>query len=106
MPLYTALLDYRGGNYVAQVSAPDAHLALQQWAAQLDYQLIPGLDSASWQQLQKRLAEEAPVSLDGVLNVYCQTVTVQGQLALIHLVETVATVTRPAPPPFGAGAGG
>ena len=44
MPLYTFILDYRGGTYISQVRAPNYKMAPRVWAEKLDLTAIAKLE--------------------------------------------------------------
>ena len=89
MPLFTVVLDFRGGTYISQVRAASATKALTLWAKDLPVHEIAGMGPASKRDLVARLVEEEPVPLTGLSRAWCRSVLVRGHLALINLVETV-----------------
>jgi hypothetical protein len=88
MPLYTFFLDYRGGTYLSQVSAPSPIKALRVWAERFDPTPVPGLGPKSKEELIRAARLDRPVAIDGVKKTWCSVALLRGQLALIHFVQT------------------
>jgi len=88
--LYTILLDYRGGTYIAQLSATSPAEALVLWTEQLPTQRVPGIRAATASELAFRLQQEAPVELRGLVNAWCTSALIRGGHALINIVLTRA----------------
>lgn len=85
--LYTAVLDYKGGTFIAQVRAPSPGAALSKWVSE-----IKDEDLTEWGIGRGELANitksEDVVPLDGPLNVWCVSGSVRGGLALINVIAT------------------
>src|ERR1700690_1391236 len=85
--LYTVVLDYAGGTYIAQVHALSPAAALSKWVSKIMKE-----DAAEWGIRQKELAEiirgQEIVPLDGCVNVWCICGTVRSDLALINVIAT------------------
>ena len=88
MPLYTFVLDFDGGTYIAQIEAPSFQAAPAIWANTLSPGVIHGMREASIRELRKELAEKEPDLLDGLTHAWCTTALVRGRLALINFVQT------------------
>lgn len=86
--LYTVILDYKGGTYIAQVSARSPAAALPKWLSNLK-----NADLAKWGIARDELAKiinssESVVPLDACLNVWCTSGLAKRGLALVHIVAT------------------
>jgi hypothetical protein len=85
--LYTVVLDYAGGTYIAQVQASSAAAALSKWVSK-----IKDEDLAEWGIRRQELAEVVQsgeiVPIDGCLNVWCVSGSVRRDLALINVIAT------------------
>jgi hypothetical protein len=88
MPFYTLVLDYAGGTYVSQISAPSEKSACVKWARQLDVSAIPGLGHKAKESLVQQMKADSPVAFTGTVNAWCTSASVRGKLALINLVRT------------------
>ena len=88
MPIYTVVLDYKGGTYISQVKARTYKEACLKWADQLDPKVIFGMGSMGKASLQKELAGEEPVLIQGLKNVWCLWASVRGKQALINIIQT------------------
>jgi len=111
MPLYTFVLDYDGGTYVAQVSAETPERAPVAWAQSLRPGEVRGMGQASLSRLVAELEADTPIPLDGLANTWCSVAGVRGKLALIHFIATLAPAamanqslepTRVGKPPLAA----
>jgi hypothetical protein len=88
MPLYTFILDFAGGTYISQVVESSVTSACVKWAEALDTSGLKGIGSKSKESLKKQLKEEQPQPLEGILNTWCVTASLRGELALINIVQT------------------
>ena len=89
MQLYTILLDYAGGTYVAQTRATSEQAAVRNWLERLSLDLIAGAVShevaSAFQEDQ-----DVPVPLDGLASAWCVTASADQGLALVNIVKTAA----------------
>jgi hypothetical protein len=84
--LYSVILDYRGGTYVAQIRADSIVDAMRDWVEGLsDHNLK--LWHVARESLRLLTRQEA-VPLRGCLGVWCLAGTVDRDLALINIVAT------------------
>jgi hypothetical protein len=84
--LYTVVLEYKGGTYVAQASADSPSAALPNWAS-----TTSDSDLKQWgvtrEQLTK-IASDDLVPIDDCLNVWCATSSTNEGLLLINVIAT------------------
>jgi hypothetical protein len=86
--LFTVVLDYGGGNYVAQVRATSVRGALRAWISTAPDLGIPCLDLDPARFLTSDEIFLQPVLLDGLTNAWCTSVTLDDGLALFNIVAT------------------
>jgi hypothetical protein len=91
MPLYTFLMEFRGGTYCSQVHAASPKRAPAVWARKLNPEDVWGFGPSSRQQLEQDFKVWGFVPLDGTKNVWCHTAYIHGHPALINFVETVGS---------------
>jgi hypothetical protein len=86
--LYTVILDFRGGTYIAQVSRSSPTKAVIDWSNEISKD-----EAQTWKldvrQLQRLLQEDELVALDGLANAWCTTARIGRHLALINVIQTV-----------------
>ena len=80
MQLYTLILDYAGGTYLAQVEALDAPRAVEEWIA-----TASGTPQGVAEQFRR---VDPPVALEGLKNAWCATANADVGLALLNIVAT------------------
>lgn len=90
MSTFTIILDYRGGTYLKQVTAPDPRTALVSWSHLLTAGEIPGLGSQRIAHLIQQLADDAaglyqPIPIAGLRSVWCTGLPFGG---LVNIVRT------------------
>lgn len=87
MHLYTILLEYAGGTYVAQTGATDEQAAVRAWHDKLRASRIA--DAVS-EEVAAAFDEAAggPVPLNGFTGVWCVTAIASQGLALVNIVRT------------------
>src|SRR5436190_19720752 len=88
MALYTFVMDYNGGTYIAQVRASSPTIAVGKWARELDQNAVHGIRAKSKAKLIRQMKDEMLSPVTGVLNTWCVSTILLGKLALIHLVKT------------------
>lgn len=85
--LYTVILDYKGGTYIAQLSAASPLAVLPRWLS-----ILKDADLAEWgssrAELSKIIKSENVVPLDGCVNVWCISGSGKDGLVLINMVAT------------------
>lgn len=91
MALYTIILDYAGGTYVAQMRARSPHAASIKWARTFDIDDFHKLGSKERDSLIAQIESVKPVQLNSILNTWCSSFTIAKRLGLINLVHTAET---------------
>jgi hypothetical protein len=93
MNLFTFVLDYKGGVYISQVWAMDYTEAPSKWANSLNIKKIHDLGPKNKEHLMKNLINElyVPQPLEGLTNVWCVAITLNGHLALVNFMATNGT---------------
>ena len=91
--LFTIIMEYRGGTYIAQVDAANPETALEQWADQIAPIDIAHLGDARKAELVDGIGEwlstrQRAVAIAGTRNVWCHSLLVGGSLMLINIVAT------------------
>ena len=94
MALYTFIVDYNGGTYISQITAPNPKSAVRSWADNFPIEAVPGLGAKSKQELIRILQRDEEedginyVLIDGLTNTWCASHLVRGKLMSILFVET------------------
>ena len=85
--LYTIVLDYKGGTYIAQTRAESVTGAVSQWMF-----AIKNEDLAEWglsrESLVKTLTLDNAVPVASCENVWCLSGSAQEALILVHVIAT------------------
>lgn len=89
--LFTLILDFDGGTYVAQVYSPSVDEVLPEWIRKLKLPASLGLDSKQAAGLVRAFETDkrAPAVLTDTINAWCTTVLVGERLALLNIIATV-----------------
>jgi hypothetical protein len=88
MSLYTFIMEYAGGTYISQAKASSPKLACVKWAQSLDVSQMSGLGGKSKESLIEQMKDESPTPIDGVLNTWCASALIRGDLVLVNFVLT------------------
>ena len=98
MALYTFVMEYLGGTYMAQVRARSVAQACVKWARSLEVAEIHGLGPRGHEELVAQMTERIDdlVPLDGLENAWCHGALLRGRSALINIIQTDGC-TRGAP---------
>ena len=88
MALYTFILEYSGGTYMAQVRAASPKAAMKKWGQTLDVSQIYGMNEDRKGALMQEIDSGKLILLGGMLNVWCTSAVVNDELALLHIVKT------------------
>jgi hypothetical protein len=91
--LYSVILDFRGGTYVAQVIQASPAEAVTTWAAAISED-----DALSWKldkgKLLEMVSQDNPIALRGHESVWCLSGNIGGHFALINVIQTVPASTQ------------
>jgi len=90
MDLFTLILDYDGGTYIAQIESDTPRNAAIKWALNLEIEKIPGLGHSSKKTIIDEMKDDdkCPVAVEETINTWCSSFTVRGKLGLINIVKT------------------
>ena len=88
MPLYTFIMDFQGGTYVAQIRASSPRSACVKWAENLETNEIHGLGEKGKSVLIEEMKGESPIAIDGITNTWFASASIRGKSAYINLVLT------------------
>jgi hypothetical protein len=90
MPLYTFVMDFMGGTYMAQVRGGSVRSACLKWAKTIEVSEIHGLGPSGQAKLHDEMGEpyNTPVPLTGLSNAWCTGALIRGRGALINIVRT------------------
>ncbi len=81
-------MDFKGGTYISQVSAPSEKTACRKWAEDLHVSEIVGLGIKGKEILIIEMENEEIVPIKNLKNVWCVSALIRGKLALITFVKT------------------
>jgi hypothetical protein len=95
--LFTIIMEYRGGTYIAQVAAANPESALKQWARQITPIDIAYFGEARKAELISSIDEwladsQHAVAITGTRNVWCHSLLIGGFLLSINIVATKKSV--------------
>jgi hypothetical protein len=89
--LYTVIMEFEGTTSVIQMTATSVVEALEVWSHGLRQSEHYGLAAASARRLYNRIQKQQdrkPVNIRGTANVWCTSVLVGQNLALLNIVKT------------------
>jgi len=86
--LYTFIMEFNGGTFISQVTAPDHTSAIESWATSLNPDEIKGFLASMKSEILRDMCEESPTLLNGLTNVWCIFFITKLGSCLIHYVET------------------
>lgn len=97
--LFTIIMEYRGGTYIAQVAAAHPEFALKQWADQIEPIGISDFGEASKAELVDAIDEwladsQRAVAITGARNVWYHSESIGGFLMSINVVATTKKVVH------------
>ena len=81
--LFTFILDFRGGTYIAQSRGSTESNAL--------HQLMSTVDDPVWLSVLHEICADDPTEVESVINVTCCSAMVGDDFAIVHVVRTVDT---------------
>lgn len=90
MPLYTFIMEYRGGTYIRQLRAATPRAAARAWAKRLDHGVVYGFGKAGKEQLVRAMHDGIydPVPITGVKHTWCCSTLVRHHSMGINFVQT------------------
>jgi hypothetical protein len=91
MPLYTFIMEYAGGTYISQVEASSPKKACVEWLLNLNPRMVSGLGKKGKMLLVEKMAQAEPTPVNEVLNTWCISANVSGEMVLVNLVRTAVT---------------
>jgi hypothetical protein len=91
MALFTIILEYRGGTYIAQVAARGPRQALARWARDVSPKTVAVLGARAKAALVSALVEHGgrgnpPTPIEGLPNVWCAGFPIPG--GLVNIIKT------------------
>jgi hypothetical protein len=86
MSLFTFVLEYDGGSYIRQASAPSLAEAIVSWAAQM--KRVPIGRKKERYDIAEAIKSDQPVPLRGLTNAYCSFFDIDHSPALLNIVKT------------------
>ena len=86
MPLFTFLLEFDGGTYISQVRSASVKRAIPKYAGLLVNNVAVPLSVR--RRLASGLAEDEPIAIEGIRNVWCCFATVGKKSALLNIIST------------------
>ena len=88
MPLFTVLMEFKGGTYLSQIRAPSPEVALEKWARGLETRDIEGMTAGIKRQFVEWLPEARPTPVDGLKSTWSSGFVARADSALVHIVRT------------------
>ena len=88
MPLFTVLMEFKGGTYLSQLRAPSPDAALEKWARGLEVKNIEGMTAAIKRQFVEWLPEARPTAVAGLKSTWCSGFVARTSSALVHIFRT------------------
>ncbi len=88
MKRYTFVMDFEGGTYLSQVSAGSPEEALSGWAKNMNWNEVAGAEGISVPEVMEELIDEALSPIEGLVNVWCFTISPREKLGIVHVVES------------------
>jgi hypothetical protein len=88
MALYTFVLEYDGGTYIAQVRSQSPKSAIKKWLNHIAKDSTMGLSPNIKKSLTDNFITDTPTPITGISKTWCISASVRGKLALVNLVQT------------------
>ncbi len=95
MSFFTFLLEYSGGTYLSQIAASSPDNAFVIGARNLNFRDISDFDKEAKESLIVQMETDSIAPVDGLSNVWCNTATLNGNLAFVHIVQTEIVPQKP-----------
>ena len=91
MPLYTFILEYKGGTYLSQNVSDAAASAFLKGAKKLEALDVTGLGKKGKASLVEQMKTNEITAITGLTNVWCKTALISGRLAMVTVIQTDQT---------------
>ena len=89
MPLFTFVIDFRGGTYLSQNSAQNVSEASERFCEAIASDSAHPLHAQTRRSIAATLSEGSDwVELAGLNSVWCTSCVISDELALIHMIKT------------------
>jgi hypothetical protein len=89
MSIYTHILEFQGGTYIAQIDAPNEYEAGLLWCQQLVAERVLGAKSISGAKAIRRSIEESGLTpISGTVGVWYMAALFSDKLVYAHIIST------------------
>lgn len=88
MPRYTFVLDFEGGTYLSQVTAPSPEEGRIAWVKQMVWAEIPGSNEGFQEAVMVGIGDETLTPLNGLEKVWCFSILPQERFGMVHVIES------------------
>jgi hypothetical protein len=91
MPVYSFIMDFRGGTYISQTTAPNLNKSVELWAKNLNTEILYLGDKSKKQliaDIPELIDEEEFVNIDTMKNIWFGMYRFKTGLAKIHIIKT------------------
>ena len=95
MPLYTFILEYKGGTYLSQASSGSPGTAFVKGAESLQAVQVTGLGNKGKASLIEQMKTNKITPIAGLTNVWCNTALINGRLAIVNVIRTEQILPPP-----------
>lgn len=89
MKKFTFIVEYKGGTYINQYTAPNVLVGLRMWAENLSSQYFPKKERRKILDILDEELDDLPTPIDGVDNVWHHLFIVYRRSYFINIIETV-----------------
>jgi hypothetical protein len=90
--LYTVIMEYRGGTYLSQARVLELESITGAMQTSVNWRALhPSVGEEDVMRFLAELRSERPVVVQDLERVWCLSGRLAGALALVHIVETVAS---------------
>ena len=87
--LYTILVEFDGGTYISQEYADNPFIAVRYWSRNETSNGFPmQLNESQRIELQQDFFNADLVPIDGLINVWCDSTTIDDKLLLLNCIQT------------------
>lgn len=87
--LHTFILDYCGGTYISQLECKSLAEAVREWVRSLSERYCElSNELPALVELSDQLAQDEPVPIEGMLNIWAISALVADKLAFVTIVNT------------------